>query len=82
MTKYKPVPVSAAADMARDHDKSIIVVIALDDKHNLMHVTTYAVDPTKRELAAAMGVIAAGAIGADLEKATHYQKLPKDDDKV
>lgn len=69
-------------DLAQGYDKSIVIILAFDDNHKLLHTTTYAVKPEDRGLAAALGVTAAGAVGADLTQAKHYEKLPKDDDKV
>lgn len=41
MTEYQPVPVSAAANIASEFSKKIVIIISLDAVHNRFHTTTF-----------------------------------------
>ncbi len=39
--KYKPIPITAARDIAKRFDKQQVIVVAWDAVHGKEHVTTY-----------------------------------------
>jgi hypothetical protein len=41
MSKYKRVPVTAAKNIADTYDKEEIIILAIDRKHDKVHITTY-----------------------------------------
>lgn len=45
---YQPVPISAAADIARQYAKQIIVILACDTAHNMTHYTSFGVSPEEK----------------------------------
>lgn len=67
MLAYKPVPIEAARFIAEQFSKSIVVIIAWDDEHRLLHTATYGVNAEQKRFAARAGEIAAAALGADLD---------------
>lgn len=69
MKDYKPVPVSAARDVANSFDKDVVVIIAYDNAHNLTNTTTYGRDALDKIRAADLGEILAKAAGCDMGKA-------------
>lgn len=75
MKKYKQIPVSAAREIAKKYDKSIVIINAWDPEHGLLHTTTWGRNKEECGWAAEGGKISAKALGADLEQAVHYQKL-------
>lgn len=63
MKPYKPIEVEAAKQIAETHDKQIVIIIAWEMTHGLLHVTTYGDDPGNKALAAAGGEVAIAALG-------------------
>lgn len=59
---YQPVPVSAAADIARQYAKQIIVILSCDTAHNLTHYTTFGVSAEEKIQAANIGDLVANII--------------------
>lgn len=41
MSKYTPVPVAAARQIADEFDKSVVIIFAIDAQHDRSHMTTY-----------------------------------------
>lgn len=41
MSDYKPVNPGVARDIARHHEKQVVVIVALDDVHDKVHYTTW-----------------------------------------
>jgi hypothetical protein len=60
---YTPVPVTAAATIAREYRKSIVVIAAWDPEHGLLHMTTFGVSPQEKQWAATAGEIVSAALG-------------------
>ncbi len=52
MNEYKPIPVEVARQISHEFDKSMVVILAYDPAHLLMHTVTYGVDPLDKETAA------------------------------
>ncbi len=63
MTKYKPIPISAARDIAKRYDKQQVIIVAWDPVHGLTHVTTYGDTPETCKQAAAGGALVKRALG-------------------
>ena len=63
---YLPVPVEAAKTIGEGFKKSMVIVNAWDEEHQLLHTTTWGDDPAHKAMAADGGRIAAKALDADL----------------
>ena len=72
-TEYKPIPVLAAKKLAERYDKSIVIVLAWDPAHGLMHTTTYGVSEQDKDWAAKGGEIATTALGGSLPDKIEYE---------
>lgn len=55
MSDYKPIPVSVAVQIAESFEKSMVVIMAYDPKHERSHTTTYGQNPADKENAAKIG---------------------------
>ena len=66
MSNYKSIPVETARQIARDFEKSIVIICAWDAAHMLLHTTTYGREPKDKINAANGGDICAKALGMDL----------------
>lgn len=73
MDEYKPVPVQVAADIAKDFDKSIVIVASWDNISGLLHITTYGDKMEEKAWAASGGEIVNKALGGDWEKRKYYE---------
>src|ERR1043166_3558936 len=69
MKPYLAIPVETARQIARDFDKQIVIVLAWNHEHKLLHTVTYGAQPRDKISAANGGEIAAKALGTDLSKA-------------
>lgn len=41
MTKYKPIPISVAKEIAKKYDKDQVIVLTWDKTFGMSHVTTF-----------------------------------------
>lgn len=55
MSAYKPVPVAAAEYVAHHCEKDVVVIISVDNSHELTHCTTFGKSPSDKVLAADWG---------------------------
>jgi len=72
-SNYKPIPVSEAKRLSFDYDKSIVMIIAYDGEHTMMHTTTYGTEARSKQVAASLGEIFAYVAGADPANSTHFE---------
>lgn len=70
---YIPVPVSVAEHIANIYKKSIVIILAHDEKHGFLHTTTFGIDPQNKAWAANGGEIATKALGGLVDLRTDYQ---------
>lgn len=52
MPEYKPVPVSVAQQLSRDHDKDVVVVLTWSREHQRWHATTFGRCQEDKQIAA------------------------------
>ena len=50
--QYSPVPVEAAAAIAEQYDKTMVMIVANDQRHKRTHVTTYGASPVDKVMIA------------------------------
>lgn len=55
MAKYKPIPISAARDIAKKYGKAQVIIVTWDAAHGTEHVTTYGSDKEQCRQAALGG---------------------------
>lgn len=48
MSDYIPVPVPAAQKIADEYDKEQVIIICGDNKHNMLHFTSYGKTATEK----------------------------------
>lgn len=72
--EYKPVPVWCARDISRNFDKGVVVIISIDEAHNLVHTTAYGQSAEQKLTADILGESLTTALGCDLA-----QKRPFED---
>lgn len=70
---YQPVPVDAAASIARDYAKNAVVVLSFDREYGLIHTSTFGVSAEEKVMAAALGERLSAYVGCDLEKSLKFQ---------
>lgn len=63
MSQERSIPVSAAKEFAERHGKAVAVLVGYDPADNRVHVATYGVAPTDKQVAAEWGELCAKAIG-------------------
>lgn len=80
MNDYIPIPVEAAKQIAGQYQKSSVVILAYDERHEVTQTTTYGTTPFHKENAAAIGFICSQAIGCDLSKKQVFEDFHKDYD--
>jgi hypothetical protein len=80
MSEYHSIPVSVAKALAESYAKSMVVILAYDPEHRLMHTTTYGVSAFDKEQAAAVGQLASQAIGCDLSRKIEFEDFHNDYD--
>lgn len=73
MRKYVPVPVVAAASIAKKYRKSSVIVLSWDPVHEFTHTTTYGATVNEKHVAARLGEKIAAYIGCDLSRAVKHQ---------
>jgi hypothetical protein len=78
MSKYKPVPCSAAKDIAESYAKSQVLILTWDPEHVLVSMTTYGVTAIDKENAAALGDKVAAFVGCDMGKLHEFEDFHKD----
>lgn len=71
--EYKPVPVEAARAVAEAYEKHIVVILAYDYKHKLIHRTSYGTTDNARIAGARWADVLAARAGADLQESVCYQ---------
>jgi len=69
---YVPVPVEAARQIGQQCHKDIVVVISIDDAHQLTHTTTWGRSVDHKQLAAALGDHLTKAAGGDLRERIRF----------
>lgn len=74
MAEYVPVSIEAAKRIAEECDKEQVIIITWDDKHKLMHCTTYGKSLHDSTLAAAGGAKLKAWLGFPEE---YCRALPK-----
>jgi hypothetical protein len=62
-SKYKPIPISAAKEIAKKYDKQQVIIVAWDAQHGREHVTTYGTTKVACEQAATGGNKVKKALG-------------------
>src|SRR4051794_27442156 len=72
-TKYVDVPVAAARDIAHHYAKAIVVVVAWDEPHNKIHVTTFGREARHKQPAAQWGDRFAAAVGVDPKASVDFE---------
>ena len=80
MSEYAPVPVTAAKHIAETYAKSIVIICAWDDPHQLLHTTIYGVSPADKVNAAHGGETAARALSMDLDRQHKYEDFREEFD--
>ena len=65
---YKAVTVAAAKKIAEAFDKDMVIILAWDARHALMHTTTYGREAPDKEAAAMLGEHLAKACDLDLSQ--------------
>jgi hypothetical protein len=73
MTDYQPIPVLEARVLAERYEKSIVIIVAHDPVHGLMHTTTYGTDPQNKAWAAQGGEIATKALGGVVDNSVQFE---------
>lgn len=73
--EYVPVPVAAAKEIADNFGKAVVVIIAWDREHSLIHTTTYGETDLEKKSAAMLGDIFATQV-SDISKARTFEDLP------
>lgn len=70
---YIPIPVSAARDIAVRYHKQVVVIVAEDQLHGQIHVTTYGDTPTDKIRAAELGPVLNTAAGGFMPAAQTFE---------
>lgn len=70
---YQPIPVHEAQRLAESYAKSMVVILAHDPVHEMMHTTTYGADAVEKEIAAEAGKICTAALGGDLNRLHSFE---------
>ena len=73
MSEYKPIPVSEAQRIADQYEKPIVIILAFDRAHGLLHTTTFGQDAQDKDWAAQGGEIATRALGGGVDEKSNYQ---------
>jgi len=73
MTIHKAIPVNLAAQIARDYDKQIVVILGYDANAQVTYTATFGTDAKFKDAAAAWGDACTVAVGADLEARTTFE---------
>lgn len=73
--EYQPVPVAAAKEIADNFGKGIVVILAVDQAHGLVHTTTYGSSEADKTVAALLGNHMAAQV-SDLAQAKTFEDLP------
>ncbi len=70
---YKPIPVAAARAIAAQYEKDVVIVLAYDHEHGLVHTTTYGRSEDDSVKAKRVGKALCEMIGGDLSRTTVYE---------
>jgi hypothetical protein len=73
MSEYQSIPVKAAKQIAVEHAKDIVVIVAWSHEHHKFHTVTYGVSPNDKVSAANAGEIATKALGGNLQQSESYE---------
>jgi hypothetical protein len=71
--EYQPVPVYAARRLAEEFGKEVVIILAWDHVHDRLHTTTYGRADKSKWLAADAGIVAARALGAQIDMKQYYE---------
>lgn len=77
MEDYKPIPVKAAVDIAKGYDKSVVIIVAWDPIHGLLHTTTFGITDAEKQWAATGGEIINKALGGMPALGVTYEDFRK-----
>lgn len=78
MSEYKPVPVSAAAAIASDYEKAMVIVCAVDRTHDRTHFTSFGITTEDKYLAAELAEQFAAVSGHEMQAAVRWQDFRAD----
>lgn len=70
---YKPVPVESARRISEEYAKSIVIILAWDPEHALLHTTTFGRTPQDKTWAAQGGDLANAALGGMQSLKTEFE---------
>ncbi len=73
MTEYQPVPVDAARQIGQHFGKGIVVILAVDDAHALIHCTTWGETAEQKHSAAQLGDQISVFVGMDLSRRSTFE---------
>lgn len=65
---YKTVPITAAKRIAKEYEKTQVIILCWDKQHNRTHITTYGVTKEDCKQAAEGGNKIAGWLGWNTKK--------------
>lgn len=71
----KPIPVKAAADIASEYGKGVVVIVAFDDER--VFTTTYGVTQNDKVIAASLGELFTAKVGGDMNRIEVFEDLPE-----
>lgn len=71
---YKPIPISAARQIAKKYDKNQVIIVTWDAEHGQTHITTYGIDKEQCRQAAMGGKAVSKALGFGGTETTEPQE--------
>lgn len=77
-SRYQPIPVAAAAELAQRHHKQLLVVIAFDRESQRTDLVTWGESALDKEDAFRQGTLCLKALAADLERVDIQQDYHAD----
>lgn len=73
--KYKPVPVSAAVQIAKDFEKEAVIIISFDLKYGQVHTTTHTKDPDRMDALDQLAEDLSTVAGSDVARKIVFENL-------
>ncbi len=55
MSEYRPIPSAEGKILAEKYAKDVVVILAIDHEHDMVHTTTFGKSPHDKEVAAILG---------------------------
>lgn len=77
--KYIPIPVEVAAGLGSTYGKQVVVIVAWDGTHEILHVTTWGRDALHKDWAANLGAACSMAAGADIAESRYFEDFRASD---